>query len=132
MGPAWPRFYFRPPTQGSAEWVFPTFRLRALASVGCITATKPRRRRRRRHGMKLADLITPELVEVPLQAADKWEALRVLARVPVRAGRYPAAFATAVEQALVLRGVLRDTFTLAPLGRNDVLQSDVSLEKPRS
>jgi mannitol/fructose-specific phosphotransferase system IIA component (Ntr-type) len=53
--------------------------------------------------MKLADLITPELVEVPLQAADKWEALRVLARVPVRAGRYPAAFATAVEQALVLR-----------------------------
>ena len=53
--------------------------------------------------MKLADLITPELVELPLRAADKWEALRVLAHVPVRAGRYPATFAPVVEQALVLR-----------------------------
>lgn len=53
--------------------------------------------------MKLAELITPDLVELPLRAADKWEALRTIARVPVRAGRYPEAFAASVEQALVLR-----------------------------
>ncbi len=53
--------------------------------------------------MKLSELISPDLVEVPLRAADKWEALRVLARVPVRAGRYPATFAPAVEQALIVR-----------------------------
>lgn len=53
--------------------------------------------------MKLAELITPELVEVPLRAADKWEALRVLAQVPVRAGRYAADFAPTVEKALVVR-----------------------------
>jgi mannitol/fructose-specific phosphotransferase system IIA component (Ntr-type) len=53
--------------------------------------------------MKLSDLITPDLVELPLRAADKWEALGVIARIPVRAGRYPASFAPIVEQALVLR-----------------------------
>lgn len=53
--------------------------------------------------MKLSELITKDLIEVPLRATDKWEALGVLARVPVRAGRYPAAFAPIVEQALVLR-----------------------------
>lgn len=53
--------------------------------------------------MKLSELISPDLVEVPLRAADKWEALRVLARVPVRAGRYPATFAPTVEQALIVR-----------------------------
>src|SRR5688572_31684726 len=53
--------------------------------------------------MKLSELITADLVEVPLRANDKWEALAALARVPVRAGRYPAAFAAVVEQALVLR-----------------------------
>jgi mannitol/fructose-specific phosphotransferase system IIA component (Ntr-type) len=53
--------------------------------------------------MKLSELITPDLVEVPLRAADKWEALRVLARVPVRAGRYPASFVPVVEQALLVR-----------------------------
>jgi len=37
-----------------------------------------------------------------------------------------------IKQALVLRGVFRDTFTRAPLGRNDVLQSYVSMENPRS
>jgi mannitol/fructose-specific phosphotransferase system IIA component (Ntr-type) len=53
--------------------------------------------------MKLTDLITTDLVEVPLRAADKWEALAVLARVPVRAGKYPAAMVPIVEQALVAR-----------------------------
>lgn len=53
--------------------------------------------------MKLSDLITRELVEVPLQADDKWQALAAIARVPVRAGRYPASFVPVVEQALVVR-----------------------------
>lgn len=53
--------------------------------------------------MKLLELITADLVEVPLRAADKWEALKVLAQVPVRAGRYPASLVPIVEQALVVR-----------------------------
>lgn len=53
--------------------------------------------------MKLSDLITRELVEVPLQAADKWQALAAIARVPVRAGRYSESFVPIVEQALVVR-----------------------------
>ena len=53
--------------------------------------------------MNLSDLITPNLVEVPLQAADKWEALGVIARVPARAGRYPERLVAVVEQALVAR-----------------------------
>lgn len=53
--------------------------------------------------MKLSDLITADLVELPLRAADKWEALAVIARVPVRAGRYPASLVPIVEQALVAR-----------------------------
>lgn len=53
--------------------------------------------------MKLSDLITPELVELPLRAADKWQALGVIARVPVRARRYPEALVPVVEQALVAR-----------------------------
>jgi len=53
--------------------------------------------------MKLSELITKDLVELPLQAADKWQALGVLARVPVRAGRYPESLVPAVEQALIAR-----------------------------
>ncbi len=53
--------------------------------------------------MKLSDLITNDLVEVPLRAADKWEALSILARVPVRAGRYPQSLVALVEQALIAR-----------------------------
>lgn len=53
--------------------------------------------------MKLSELITTELVEVPLQAEDKWQALATIARVPVRAGRYSESFAATVEQALVVR-----------------------------
>jgi len=53
--------------------------------------------------MKLCDLITSDLVDVPLQAADKWEALSRIARAPVRAGLYSESFVTTVEQALVFR-----------------------------
>jgi mannitol/fructose-specific phosphotransferase system IIA component (Ntr-type) len=53
--------------------------------------------------MKLSDLITPDLVEMPLRAADKWEALATIARVPVRAGRYLERMVPVVEQALVTR-----------------------------
>jgi mannitol/fructose-specific phosphotransferase system IIA component (Ntr-type) len=53
--------------------------------------------------MKLSDLITPDLVEMPLRAADKWEVLATIARVPVRAGRYPEHMVAVVEQALVAR-----------------------------
>jgi len=53
--------------------------------------------------MNLSELITPDLVEVPLQAADKWQALGVIARVPARAGRYPERLVPVVEMALVAR-----------------------------
>jgi len=53
--------------------------------------------------MKLSELITTDLVEVPLRAADKWEALAAIARIPVRGGRYPQAMVPIVEQALVAR-----------------------------
>lgn len=53
--------------------------------------------------MKLSELIVPELVEIPFRATDKWQALAVLAAVPVRAGRYPGELVPAVEQALTLR-----------------------------
>ncbi len=50
--------------------------------------------------MKLSELITTDLVEVPLRAADKWEALAAIARIPVRGGRYPETMVPIVEQAL--------------------------------
>ena len=53
--------------------------------------------------MKLSELITSDLVEVPLRAADKWEALAAIARIPARAGRYPQSLVPTVEQALVVR-----------------------------
>ena len=53
--------------------------------------------------MKLSELIQESLVEVPLQAADKWQALSILARVPVRAGKYGEDMVETVEQALVVR-----------------------------
>jgi len=53
--------------------------------------------------MKLHDLITEDLVELPLRAADKWQAIATIARVPVRAGRYPSSLVPVVEQALVTR-----------------------------
>ena len=53
--------------------------------------------------MKLSELINAQLVEVPLQAVDKWQALATIARVPVRAGCYPESMVETVEQALVVR-----------------------------
>ena len=53
--------------------------------------------------MKLSELITSNLVEVPLRAADKWEAIAAIARLPVRAGRYPQSLVATVEQALLVR-----------------------------
>lgn len=53
--------------------------------------------------MKLSELITPELVLQPLQAADKWQAISQLARLPARSGRYDEAMVATVEQALVVR-----------------------------
>jgi mannitol/fructose-specific phosphotransferase system IIA component (Ntr-type) len=53
--------------------------------------------------MKLSELITSDLVEVPLRAADKWQALAAIARIPVRAGRYAESMVALVEQALVVR-----------------------------
>lgn len=53
--------------------------------------------------MKLSELITSDLVEVPLRAADKWEALAAIARIPARAGRYAQSLVPTVEQALVVR-----------------------------
>ena len=47
--------------------------------------------------MKLFELITSNLVEVPLRAADKWEAIAAIARLPVRAGRYPQSLVPVVE-----------------------------------
>lgn len=59
--------------------------------------------RRGSRAMKLSELIQESLVEVPLQAADKWQALSILARVPVRAGKYGEDMVETVEQALVVR-----------------------------
>lgn len=60
-------------------------------------------RRTRTWAMKLSELIQEPLVEVPLHAADKWQALATLARVPVRAGKYGEDMVETVEQALVVR-----------------------------
>lgn len=53
--------------------------------------------------MKLSELITEDLVELPLQARDKWQALALMAAIPVRARRYRSELVPAVEQALVMR-----------------------------
>ncbi len=53
--------------------------------------------------MKLSELIHDKLVELPLKAADKWQALATIARVPVRAGCYSEELVEEVERALVVR-----------------------------
>ncbi len=53
--------------------------------------------------MKLSELIVQDLVEVPLRAADKWQALSLIARVPQRAGRCAESMVATIEQALVAR-----------------------------
>jgi mannitol/fructose-specific phosphotransferase system IIA component (Ntr-type) len=53
--------------------------------------------------MKLSDLITPELVLLPLAATDKWQAIELLAKAPASVGRYGPAALESVHQALVVR-----------------------------
>ena len=53
--------------------------------------------------MKLSELIQKPLVEVPLKAADKWQVLAAIARIPTRAGRYGEEMVETVERALVVR-----------------------------
>ena len=60
-------------------------------------------RRCPKRAMKLSELIHEKLVELPLRAADKWEALATIARVPVRAGCYSEELVEEVERALVVR-----------------------------
>ncbi len=84
--------------------MFPTFRLHRFLTACCIaSALREVTLATSFAAMKLSELITRDLVELPLRAADKWQALAAIARVPVRAGRYPASMVDTVEQALVLR-----------------------------
>lgn len=53
--------------------------------------------------MMLSDLLREELVLLPLEAADKWEAIAELARVPLAAGVFDEATARRVQAALVAR-----------------------------
>ena len=53
--------------------------------------------------MKLCDLIQEQLVAVPLKAADKWQVLAAIARIPARAGVYGEDMVEIVENALVVR-----------------------------
>ena len=53
--------------------------------------------------MKLSELLVPDLVVVPMEADDKWQAIAELARVPARAGKYADSFVATVEQALTAR-----------------------------
>lgn len=53
--------------------------------------------------MMLSDLLREELVLLPLEAADKWEAIAALARAPRGAGIFDASTAQRVEAALVAR-----------------------------
>jgi len=53
--------------------------------------------------MKLSELLEPDLIALPLQAADKWEAIRLLAQRGAAAGRIPKALLPVVEEALATR-----------------------------
>lgn len=53
--------------------------------------------------MKLSELLVPELVVLPLEAVDKWQAIERLAVAAVTAGRLPAAMLEQVQAALRLR-----------------------------
>ena len=53
--------------------------------------------------MKLSELLSADLVLLPLEAADKWQAIDALANAAGRAGRWPVDRLTRVREALVLR-----------------------------
>lgn len=53
--------------------------------------------------MKLTELLTAQLIAVPLEADDKWQAIESLAEQAVRAGRLPEPQLAGVKAALVAR-----------------------------
>ncbi len=53
--------------------------------------------------MKLSELVKPDLVLVPFEAEDKWQAISAMARAAVAGGAMPAAALEAVEAALLTR-----------------------------
>jgi mannitol/fructose-specific phosphotransferase system IIA component (Ntr-type) len=53
--------------------------------------------------MKLSELLTDESVILPLEASDKWQAIRIMAQGMVAMGALPADQLAAVEVALVAR-----------------------------
>ncbi len=53
--------------------------------------------------MKFSDLLQPDLVLQPLEAADKWQAIAQLAAATVRAGVLPKEKLAAVQEALEVR-----------------------------
>ena len=53
--------------------------------------------------MKLSELLAPELILVPFEASDKWQAIRATARAAVTAGAIGSAALPEVEQALIVR-----------------------------
>jgi mannitol/fructose-specific phosphotransferase system IIA component (Ntr-type) len=53
--------------------------------------------------MKLSELLSQELIQHPLIASDKWQAIAALARTMVRAGAVPEAMFDVIHDALVRR-----------------------------
>lgn len=53
--------------------------------------------------MKLSELLVKELVLLPLEATDKWQAITAVAAAPVRCGKYSANLQKDVENALIAR-----------------------------
>ncbi len=53
--------------------------------------------------MKLSELIAPELVLVPFEASDKWQAISMMARAAATAGRLAPEQLPAVDAALLAR-----------------------------
>lgn len=53
--------------------------------------------------MKLSEILRPELILVPLEAADKWQAISLLARAAVGTAPKRAPLLAEVEEALLVR-----------------------------
>ena len=53
--------------------------------------------------MKLSELLTDESVILPLEASDKWQAIRIMAQGMVAMGALPKDQLAAAEAALVAR-----------------------------
>lgn len=59
--------------------------------------------------MKLSELLVKDLVLLPLEATDKWQAIAAVAQAPVRAGRAADGAQKEIFQALVAREKSRST-----------------------